>query len=131
MAERLPSTSRSDTSSPRRDVPCNGCTLCCDHDLIRLEFEDDLSRYQTEPHPGVPSARMLAHKPDGSCIYMRADGCDIHDHAPLLCRVADCRGLAARLDFDTAMMMHKIGQLDIRVWDKGRELLERMSNQRT
>ncbi len=108
----------------RTDVPCNGCTLCCQRDLIRLEAEDDVSTYITEPHPLVPHAFMLAHKPDGSCIYLSATGCTIHERAPFQCRIADCRGIARRLSFDEALLLHAAARLDIRVWDRGTMLLE-------
>ncbi|MFH0990373.1 MAG: YkgJ family cysteine cluster protein [bacterium] len=106
-----------------REVPCNGCILCCQGDVLRLESEDNAAEYQTEPHPTIPNALMLAHKPNGDCIYLDELGCTIHDRAPSLCRIADCRTIARRLDFETAMGLHRIGKLDIRVWDQGRKLL--------
>jgi hypothetical protein len=69
---------------------------------------------------------MIAHKPNGECIYLDEHGCTIHDKAPSLCRSADCRSLAARLDFETAMFLHRTARLDIRVWDQGHKLLETM-----
>ncbi len=115
---------RSPSRRPRRDVPCNGCTLCCQKDAIRLQDEDDPGMYRTETHPYIPGARMIAHKPNGECVYLGAHGCTIHGRAPALCRDADCRGIAARLDFDAARLLHVQGRLDIRVWDRGRQLLE-------
>jgi uncharacterized protein len=109
---------------PMNVVPCNGCTLCCQGDAIRLEEEDRAEDFQTEPHPYIPGALMLAHKPNGECIYLDANGCSIHDRAPSLCRVADCRAVALKLDFETARRLHLLGRLDFRVWDRGRELLE-------
>lgn len=109
-------------------VPCNGCTLCCQGDAIRLEVEDVIAEYKTEPHPYISGALMLAHKPNGECIYLDAHGCTIHERAPLLCRIADCRGVAARLDFDMARRLHSLGKLDIRVWDQGHRLLEAMKS---
>jgi len=36
--------------------------------------------------------KALAHKPNGGpCVYLGADGCTIHDHAPTQCRAFDCR----------------------------------------
>jgi hypothetical protein len=107
-----------------RDVPCNGCTLCCQGDAVKLEPEDDPARYETVPHPSVPGARMLAHTATGECVYLGRDGCRIHRAAPVLCRQADCRGVAARLRFDEALALHRLGTLDLRVWDRGRRLLE-------
>ncbi len=119
-------SSRLTRSSPRRDVPCNGCTLCCKGDAIRLEDEDLAGMYATEPHPFIRGALMLAHKANGDCIYLHENSCSIHDRAPSLCKAADCRSVAARLDFDTARRLHALGKLDIRVWDRGRALLDRM-----
>ena len=117
--------------SASKSVPCNGCTLCCQGDAIRLEAEDIASEFITEPHPTIPGALMLAHKSNGECIYLNEHGCSIHERAPLLCRVADCRGVAARLDFETARRLHSLGKLDIRVWDQGHQLLEAMKSKQT
>jgi hypothetical protein len=54
------------------------------------------------------------------------NGCSIHDHAPSMCRFADCRSLALRFDYNTAMRLHALNRLDIRVWDQGHRLLEKM-----
>ena len=114
---------------PFKEVPCNGCRLCCQGDAIRLEEEDRAEEYRTEPHPYVPGALMLAHKPNGDCVYLDEQGCSIHGHAPSLCRTADCRAVALKLDFETATHLHALGQLDFRVWNKGRELLEKMQRE--
>src|SRR5512140_1535583 len=111
---------------PFKDVPCNGCTLCCQGDAIRLEPEDPVEEYQTEPHPYIPGALMLSHKPNGECIYLEEHGCSIHGRAPSLCRVADCRAVALKIDFETATRLHAMGRLDFRVWNKGHELLQQM-----
>jgi len=117
------------TARARQVVPCNGCTLCCQKDALRLEPEDRASDYQTEPHPYIPGALMLAHKPTGECVYLGEQGCTIHDRAPSLCRSADCRSVAARLDLETALKLHTLGRLDFRVWDQGRKLLASMASE--
>jgi hypothetical protein len=109
-----------------RVVPCNGCTLCCQGDAVRLEPEDLDAGYQTETHPYIPGALMIAHRPNGECVYLDEHGCSIHDRAPSLCRSADCRSVAVRFEFQSAMRLHRLGRLDIRVWDQGRKLLESM-----
>jgi hypothetical protein len=73
---------------------------------------------------------MLAHKPNGDCIYLDEHGCSIHGRAPSLCRVADCRSIALKIDFMTARQMHSAGKLDLRVWDRGQELLKSLSLQK-
>ena len=114
---------------PIKQVPCNGCTLCCQGDAIRLENEDSPIDYKTEPHPYISGALMIAHKPNGECVYLAKNACSIHDQAPSLCRIADCRNLALRLDYATARRLHFMNKIDIRVWDQGHKLLERMSMQ--
>ena len=111
-------------------VPCNGCTLCCQGDAVRITEEDNADGYLTESHPYIPNALMIAHKPNGDCIYLNDTGCSIHDRAPSLCRSADCRSLALKYDFDTAMQLHKMKRIDIRVWDKGKDLLKEMKQNR-
>lgn len=107
-------------------VPCNGCTLCCTGDAIRLEEEDLEMNYQTELHPYIAGAVMIAHKPNGACFYLNEQGCSIHGRAPALCRIADCRTLALKLNFEQAKKLHDLGRLDLRVWDQGHRLLEEM-----
>ena len=108
------------------EVPCDGCTLCCQGDAIRLLEEDDPESYFTEPHSYIPGALMLAHKPNGDCIYLAENGCSIHDHVPALCRAADCRALAYKYNFEIALKLHESGSIDLRVWDKGNELIKKM-----
>ncbi len=115
---------------PTKFVPCNGCTLCCQGDAIRLTEIDNPKEYLTEPHPYIPGALMLAHKQNGDCIYLIEQGCSIHDHAPDLCRSSDCRSIALKYDFSTAMQLHNMKRIDIRVWDKGNELLNEIREKR-
>lgn len=84
-------------------VPCNGCTACCENDLIVLHPEegDDPSQYETmaaiNPVSGLPCL-ALKHKPEGGCVYLeRGVGCTIHGRAPVICKTFDCRGLAKRI----------------------------------
>jgi hypothetical protein len=109
-----------------KEVPCNGCTFCCQGDAIKLEAEDLSMNYKTEPHPYIPGTLMIAHKPNGDCIYLDKNGCNIHNNAPSLCRSADCRAIALRISFEKARELHRIGRLDIRVWDQGQKLLDAM-----
>ena len=111
---------------PIKFVPCNGCTLCCQGDAIRLTENDNPENYLTEPHPYIQGALMIAHKENGDCIYLNEHGCSIHDHAPDLCRSADCRSIALKYDFSTAMQLHNMKRIDIRVWDKGKDLLKNL-----
>ena len=86
------------------DVPCNGCTACCKHDLIFLHPEqgDDPATYEghvmqaTNPLTGE-SGLALTHKPEGGCSYLGDHGCTIHGRAPAICRTFDCRKMFASL----------------------------------
>ena len=111
-------------------VPCNGCTLCCQGDAIRLTEDDNPENYITEPHPYIDNELMLAHKPNGDCIYLNESGCTIHERAPSLCRSADCRSIALKYDFNTAIQLHQMKRIDIRVWDKGNDLLNELRGKR-
>ena len=81
-------------------VPCNGCTACCQNDLIMLhpEMGDDPARYPgglmraTNPITGE-SGLALRHKEGGGCWYVGPNGCTIHDRAPAVCKEFDCRRL--------------------------------------
>ena len=112
-----------------REVPCNGCTICCQGDAIRLQDEDIVADYMTVPHPYLKNIFMLAHKENGDCIYLSDSGCSIHDRAPSLCRTADCRSVAIKLDFAKAKQLHLAGLLDLKVWDKGNDLLKEMKSE--
>ncbi len=101
------------------EVPCNGCTLCCHGDAIRLLGVDDPAQYQTEPHDWMPGHLMLAHKPNGDCIYLGESGCTIHERKPQMCREMDCRLVAHHLGYTQA----RKANIQIAVWHKGRALL--------
>ena len=103
-------------------VPCNGCTLCCRGDAVRLLPADDPNQYITEPHSIIKGALMLAHKPNGECIYLGEGGCTIHDTSPQQCKEMDCRRIAAKITFTQARKMTKTGYFNMRVWQKGRDL---------
>lgn len=72
-----------------RVVPCGTCVECCKGDAIFMHPEcgDDPSQYQTEWYEG---REILAHKPNGDCIYLGENGCTIHERRPTICRELDC-----------------------------------------
>lgn len=75
------------------DVPCNGCTLCCHGPIIlHPALGDDPDAYQCDLVPDV--GYRLRRKPDGSCIYLRENGCSIWPNTPGVCRAFDCRQYA-------------------------------------
>ena len=63
------------------------------------EHGDDVRKYETVPvrprdnlHPAYgPDRAMLAHKPNGDCVYLGDHGCGIWSERPWLCRDFDCR----------------------------------------
>lgn len=103
------------------EVPCDGCTRCCVGDSIRMLPGDDMSQYRVERHNRMAGAWMLAHKPNGDCIYLHESGCTIHNRRPQMCREMDCRLLAKRLTFT---QVRKLQGFPMPVWKRGRELLK-------
>lgn len=109
-------------------VPCNGCTLCCHGDAIRILPHEDASKWQTVPHPFAPGALMLDHKPNGDCLYLGESGCTIHTDKPQQCVEMDCRNIARSLTGTQARKLDArakagIGGVPITIWRRGRELL--------
>lgn len=108
-----------------KNVPCGGCTRCCRSGIVRLLPGDDVSQYQTEPHPLKKGQLMLAHKPDGSCVYVTDKGCSIHGSQPIMCKQMDCRQIAATFGHTMARKYAKAGMLPMAVYERGRELLRK------
>lgn len=106
------------------NVPCNGCTLCCKGDAVRLLPGDDKTKWATVPHASMPGELMLAHKPNGDCFYLGESGCTIHGDKPLMCMEMDCRRIASALSFTQARKFDRAGRLPIAVWQRGRSLLK-------
>lgn len=105
------------------DVPCNGCTRCCHGDAVRILPHEDASQWQTEAHPDMPGARMLAHGADDKCVYLGASGCTIHMAKPEQCRTMDCRNLARVIPFTKARQLAARNALPMGVWRRGKDLL--------
>lgn len=109
------------------EVPCDGCTLCCHGDAVRILEHEDPSRWATEPHPFLPGQRMLAHKQNGDCLYLATlpsglQGCTIHQSKPQVCSEMDCRLVYSRIPFQQARKLHLVGALSLKVWRRGQEL---------
>jgi hypothetical protein len=83
-------------------VDCGGCRLCCYHQRVAVFPElDPVERYQTEEIGGEiisPDGKMMGPilllklQPDGACIHLGPDGCEVYDHRPRICRSFDCGG---------------------------------------
>lgn len=108
------------SSSPTFDgnVPCNGCTLCCKNDLVRLMIHE-VTKYEHEPHPFLPNSYMLAHKPNGDCHYLTENGCSIHETKPIMCRTMDCRNIAISMNHHLAAHLRLT-----EVWQRGTTLIK-------
>lgn len=93
-------------------VPCNGCTLCCQGEVIELvRGVDRVNDYQVKRFHG---AWVLDHKPNGDCVYLdRATGCTIWQRRPALCRDFDCRTVR-----ETQLGVSR------RIFEQGQKLLE-------
>jgi len=106
------------------DVPCNGCTRCCHNDAVRILPHEDPAKWHTVPHDYAAGARMLAHKPNGDCVYLGATGCTIQHDKPQQCYEMDCRDIAAALTYTQARKLAATGRVHLTVWLRGRELLK-------
>lgn len=80
----------------RASVPCGSCRKCCRHEAVILQQEDgDPAAYLTRELPN--GDHVLRHKLNGECVYLRSYGCSIHERAPVMCRIFDCRDMVRRL----------------------------------
>lgn len=111
----------------RVEVPCGDCRLCCRlMTPILPEKGDNPAHYQTAIclTPGKPPYLILDRNPNGDCVYLGQDGCTIHDRAPWTCRTFDCRQLFLNSDRAGRRLAVKRGEVDKRIFDRGRELLK-------
>lgn len=122
-------------NKPRPPIKCNGCTKCCQEDMIRLtdqEIVEDhyLTREVTLTGPaGVIKYVALDIKPGsesrsrahlGECVYLGPRGCSIHLRRPHACRLADCRDYFAAYDKPTRRKMAKKWPHAKVVFDEGK-----------
>lgn len=108
-------------------LPCNGCTACCQRDLIFLDQKkDEFKKYEIEvterfAHP----VAVIKHKPNGDCWYLDRDkGCTIWDGRPSLCREFDCRVFLA---MDPSKLI-EAGVLRQEIVDAAREMAARFKS---
>jgi hypothetical protein len=110
----------------RAPVPCNGCTVCCQNELLFLHPEegDVVADYLTQRawNPLTQQAGFaLQQKPNGDCVYLGPSGCSIWERAPLICRHFDCRALLARIGGRPAQRRAlKTGMLSKELFDAAR-----------
>jgi len=77
----------------RVPVPCNGCVACCRNELVVLypEHGDDLTLEHDKVDTPHGPLHVLKQRENGDCFYLGPQGCTIHDRAPAICKVFDCR----------------------------------------
>ena len=82
-------------------MKCSQCGTCCRLFLINLTEEEYKSgKYKTMfdefgvtdnfEEAEMCAANTLAQKEDGSCIYLKADKCSIHENRPNSCKNFFC-----------------------------------------
>lgn len=94
--ELLPHLAIPDAGLPDAVVPCGTCQLCCkgfSAVMLLPDHGDIPTLYKTNrlPMPGFEESDFLQWKANGDCIHLTADGCGVHDFAPFMCRIFDCR----------------------------------------
>lgn len=100
-------------------VPRNGCVRCCQGEAVEVnrKFGDQVSSYHVERHEGT---WILAHKPNGDCVYLGPQGCTIWRRRPAVCRSFDCRTFVRDVRLDPAL--HRIASRAVVA--QGRRLLQ-------
>ena len=91
---------------------CHQCGICCRGSLVPLSKADAqrLRSQQWEKHPGYEDVQImvphrgaesklrLAHRPDGSCVFLKPDGlCFIHSMSGLEAKPTICRTFPMQL----------------------------------
>ncbi len=56
--------------------------------MLHPALGDDARKFDCDV---TPYGHMLKRKPDGSCTYLRDEGCSIWPNTPGVCRAFDCR----------------------------------------
>jgi Fe-S-cluster containining protein len=84
------------------DVPCEGCTACCEASQFVHVAPDDVEalahipRPLLFPAPGGPEGHLvMGYDERGRCPMLTDTGCSIYEHRPRTCRTYDCRVFAA------------------------------------
>lgn len=84
------------------DVPCDGCTACCEaSQFIHIDPDesDTLAHVPAAlrfPAPMQPAGHwLLGHDQHGRCPMLVDGACSIYAHRPRACRTYDCRVYAA------------------------------------
>ncbi len=80
------------------DVPCGGCTACCESSqFVHIEPDeratlDVIPAELLFPAPRMPEGHvLLGYDEHGRCPMLSDGACTIYDHRPRTCRTYDCR----------------------------------------
>jgi Fe-S-cluster containining protein len=84
---------------------------------------DDVGSYEHEIVTLPAGTGPVLKKIDGHCVYLVDDRCSIHERAPLVCRVFDCRRWYLRHDRATRRRMIREGHAAAEIFDAGRDRL--------
>ena len=102
---------------PSASVPCGSCRLCCQRTAVMLvDGVDQIAEYETTEEHG---ARFLCLQPNGDCVYLGPDGCTIHERAPYMCRIFDCRAQHAQYTREERRDLVKRGLLNAEILKRG------------
>ena len=132
--ELLPHLEVPDANMPDAIVPCGTCQLCCkgfSAVIIMPDHGDDPALYQTFklPMPGMEGSDFLQWKENGDCIHLTPEGCAVHDRAPFMCRIFDCRDQHAMYPKRQREMLVKKGMLKREVLRRGAILIHQQKKQ--
>jgi len=90
------------------DVPCGGCTACCEASQFIHVGPDEtdalahIPKALLFPAPGLPTGhRLMGYDEHGRCPMLVEGRCTIYAHRPQTCRTYDCRVFAAADIADT------------------------------
>lgn len=103
-------------------VPCGDCRLCCKNDIVVLEKNEE-AKYQSEKSTLSEGERMIAHKKNRDCIYLRSYGCSVHDDKPRRCSTMDCRVLLDPERGEVVRALLKMGGLNPKIIERAKQLI--------
>lgn len=120
--------------TPIADVPCGSCKLCCTGRsavMVMSDHGDDVASYDTTTFPGMGDIPFLKFKPNGDCMYLGVEGCTIHDRAPFMCRIFDCREQHKMYTKSQRQELVRTGALSAEVLRRGAILLHQQTKTKT
>ena len=123
---------------------CNGCGICCRHTVIQLDESDrakiEAQRWSQrrdfenvrviESHGLFHKSYTLARQPDGSCVFLTAEGrCRIHelhgaDAKPRVCRMFPLQPVPVVVETEKLVTLRR--SCPSAAADKGRPITEHL-----